>query len=266
MIDVGSILQCAAIATVVIGGGTYIIKKCCRIDSSQDSSQSRKDDVPDIFKRHSETTRSALEKSEAQVKPILQTEVAEKVDRNALAKGLEKNTSKVKSKRDKKKSKETHDTELPKQPPTYFERLVEQVYSAFNAMSNDNDKQSSDLMEYFKSRQIDFDISKESGKIETVGLFLIDFYDEMRRKINFVDENDGQNLTLMADKISHAMEMCGFELVNLPNYDRSMQRILSVERSQSVEGIKLTSTEETGLVFNGRILRKQGVSIITNEN
>jgi hypothetical protein len=70
----------------------------------------------------------------------------------------------------------------------------------------------------------------------------------------------------MADKISHAMETYGFELVNLPNYDRSKQRILSVERSQSVEGIKLTSTEETGLVFNGRILRKQGVSIITNES
>ena len=264
MIDVGTIIQCAAIATAVIGGGTYVIKKCCRIDSNQDSSQSRKDDVSDIFKRHSETTRSALEKSEAQVKPILQTEVAEKVDRNALAEGREKNTIKVKPKGGKKKLKESHDTELPKQAPTHFERLVEQVYSAFNAISKE--EQSSDLMEYFKSRQIDFDISKESGRIETVGLFLIDFYDEMRRKINFVDENDGQNLTLMADKISHAMEMCGFELVNLPNYDRSMQRILSVERSQSVEGIKLTSTEETGLVFNGRILRKQGVSIITNES
>jgi hypothetical protein len=263
MIDVGSILQCAAIATAVIGGGMYVIKKCSRIDSDQDSSQSKKD-VSDIFKRHSENTRGALEKSEAPVKPILQTEVAKKRDRNALAEGREKNTIKVKPKGGKKKLKESHDTELPKQAPTHFERLVEQVYSAFNAMSKE--EQSSDLMEYFKSRQIDFDISKESGKIETVGLFLIDFYDEVRRKVNFVDENDGQNLTLMADKISHAMKECGFELVNLPNYDRSMQRILSVERSQSVEGIKLVATEETGLVFNGRILRKQGVSIITNEN
>lgn len=263
MIDVGTIIQCAAIATAVIGGGTYVIKKCCRIDSNQDSSQSKKD-VSDIFKRHSENTRGALEKSEAPVKPILQTEGAKKRDRNALAKGLEKNTSRVKSRRDKKKSKETHDTELPKQAPTHFERIVEQVYSAFNAISKE--EQSSDLMEYFKSRKIDFDISKESGKIETVGLFLIDFYDEMRRKINFVDENDGQNLMLMVDKISHAMKECGFELVNLPDYNRAMQRILSVERSQSVEGIKLVATEETGLVFNGRILRKQGVSIITNEN
>jgi hypothetical protein len=263
MIDVGSILQCAAIATAVIGGGMYVIKKCSRIDSNQDSSQSKKN-VSDIFKRHSENTRGALERSEAPVKPILQTEVAKKRDRNALAEGREKNTIKVKPKGGKKKLKESHDTELPKQAPTHFERLVEQVYSAFNAMSKE--EQSFDLMEYFKSRKIDFDISKESGKIETVGLFLIDFYDEMRRKINFVDENDGQNLTLMADKISHAMETYGFELVNLPNYDRSKQRILSVERSQSVEGIKLVATEETGLVFNGRILRKQGISIITNEN
>lgn len=264
MIDVGSILQCAAIATAVIGGGTYIIKKCCRIDSNQDSSQSRKDDVSDIFKRHSETTRSALEKSEAQVKPISQAEVAQEGDGNILAEGGQKNTSKAKPNRSKRKSKEKPAAESLPKMPTDFDRIVKQVDSDFNDMLKN--KLSSDLMEYFKSRKIDFDISKESGKIETVGLFLIDFYDEMRRKINFVDKNDGQNLTLMADKISHAMETCGFELVNLPNYDRSMQRILSVERSQSVEGIKLISTEETGLVLNGRILRKQGVSIITNEN
>ena len=146
-----------------------------------------------------------------------------------------------------------------------LDRLSKAICSAFEDRLTARGA-SQDLLEFLNERRLDFDISMENGDVESAGLFLIDFYDELRSKANFVSEGERVALESMADKVKEAMTEVGFEFINLPDWDKGKQRILSVERSPTAEGIQILSTEETGLVFNGRILRKQGVSVITNES
>lgn len=139
--------------------------------------------------------------------------------------------------------------------------LADEIRQAF-----DQARQSAtgDLRTFLDEREKDFVQSAESSDFAGTGLFLVDFLDEIRRTKRSAALETATALDVLSRKIEQSMSKAGFTLFRDDAWNRSRQRILSAVHNPGATEVRIVSTEETGLLYRGKLLRKQGVSIMTN--
>lgn len=274
-IALSTVIKYVVIAVSTTGLATYIVHKCglSRFGGNRRRTrQSEGNAFSEVFSRHTSTMcRQPIPTIGTHIQdiPSSQPTSSEPTSANreslgtvAIDTSIDATVAEAANTRDA--TKEPHsDSERTNEESRPIDCLTELVCSAFNSIPQDD--QVKDLSEYLHERRLDFDISKEDGNIVSLGLFLVDFCDEMQRKLQFVGEKERTVLVSLSDKMRRAMVDVGFEFINLAHWDRSVQKILSVERRPNVDGLQVVSTEETGLIYKGQLIRKQGVSIVTNE-
>lgn len=123
----------------------------------------------------------------------------------------------------------------------------------------DREKLSDGIQRFLKERILEM----EGATGDEYGLKRIDLYAELENIMENADGAERDSLSNLRQGILEEVSEAGFEILNDGTWNPELQRAVVVTQGDCEKEIRILKTVAVGLKHNGRLIRKQEVSIIT---